>query len=345
MLEQTVFSNEEIVEQVKAKYNINVTKIEKEPRGSANIFYVYDDVENKYVLKEFESACNEENVIKEIRIINHLSKDGIKVPQYVKTVDGEYYFKFKNKTVILMEYIDGYTKESNSGNMEQVIESADILGKMVKSLESFEGLKEDNVEEWCNGSKLANGKEKLLNILSKLDENSCDGNISKIKHDIEERLNIISNLEKMDFSEMKNLTLKNSHGDYSIMQFIYKNEKVEALLDFAKARKMAIAWEIIRSYTYIDKESKDGDLNLENLIIYTKRVMEYIKLNKYDLKFMPYFYLIQLVSSPFGYEQYLNDKSQKDLLEFAFWRCKMSMTLYNNLESISLGLMKIIENN
>ena len=63
-------------------------------------------------------------------------------------------------------------------------------------------------------------------------------------------MEIITSLEKMDFSEMTDLTLKNSHGDYSIMQFIYKDEKVEALLDFAKARKMPIAWEIIRSYIY-----------------------------------------------------------------------------------------------
>ena len=341
MLEPTVFTNKEIINQVKEKYNIPITKIEKEPRGSANIFYIYDNNETQYVLKEFESACNEENVIKEINITNHLSHDGIKVPTYIKTTEGNYYFKYKNRTVILMKYIEGYTKEANTGNEEQLMESAEILGKMLKSLENFEGLQIVDIEKWCDGSKLITGKNKFLKILEQI-ANSSDNDITQqIKEDMKSRIEIIEKLENIDFSNMKNLTLMNSHGDYSIMQFIYQNEKVEAMLDFAKARKMPIAWEIIRSFTYIDKDSLNGDLNIENLVKYTQKVMRYVKLTKYDLKWMPHFYLIQLVSSPFGYEQYLNDNTQTELLDFAFWRSKMSKTLYNNLDEISNSLLTI----
>ena len=42
MLEPTVFSNKEIINQMKNIYNICIAKIEIESRGSANIFYVYD---------------------------------------------------------------------------------------------------------------------------------------------------------------------------------------------------------------------------------------------------------------------------------------------------------------
>ena len=328
MLEPTAFTNKTITEIIKEKYNIDITKIEKESRGTANIFYVYDTANTKRVLKEFESACNEKNVLKEIKIINHLRNNGLKVPKYIKTLDENYYFKYKNRTVILMEFIEGYTKESNTGNMEQVIESADLLGRIVKSLENFQGLEADNIEIWCDGSKLNAGKEKLLKILKRVQKMPQNNIAQQIEKDMKTRIEIIENLKKIDFSEMKNMTLMNSHGDYSIMQFIYKDEKVEAVLDFAKARKMPIAWEIIRSFTYIDIDSKDGDININSLVDYTKKVMQYVKLSKCDLKWMPYFYLIQLVSSPFGYEQYLNDKSQTQLLDFAFWRCKMSETLW-----------------
>ena len=104
---------------------------------------------------------------------------------------------------------------------------------------------------------------------------------------------------------------------------------------------MPVAWEIIRSFTYIDKESANGDLNIENLVDYTKKVMEYVTLNEYDLKWMPYFYLMQLVTSTFGYEQYIQNSNQKQLLDFAFWRCKMSVTLFNRLEEISSRLAEI----
>ena len=60
------------------------------------------------------------------------------------------------------------------------MESAEILGKMVKSLESF-------------------GK-----LLEQLESGPTDENIQKIKSDFKQRLEIISSLEKIDFSEMKN---------------------------------------------------------------------------------------------------------------------------------------------
>lgn len=60
------------------------------------------------------------------------------------------------------------------------MESAEILGKMVKSLESF-------------------GK-----LLEQLESGPTDENIQKIKSDFKQRIEIISSLEKIDFSEMKN---------------------------------------------------------------------------------------------------------------------------------------------
>lgn len=346
MLEKSVFSNEEIINQIKQNYNILITKIETEPRGSANIFYVYDKNNEKYVLKEFESACNEENVIKEIKIINHLKQDGIKVAEYIKTQNDEYYFKYKNRTVVLMKYIHGYTKESNSGNFKQVIESAELLGKIVKSLENYNKMEEDNIEKLCNGEKLYQCKEKFDNILKSIQEiEICNNDLvaEKIKQDITDRLKIVNELEKIDFTEMKNLTMKNCHGDFSIMQFIYENEEVVAVLDFAKARKMPVAWEIIRSYTYIDEKCKDGEIDVENLVEYVKEVMKYIKLSKIDLKWMAYFYLVQLVSSPFGYNEYLRNNKLTNLLAFAFWRCRMSKDLYARVEEISGRLIELVE--
>ena len=45
----------------------------------------------------------------------------------------------------------------------------------------------------------------------------------------------------------------NTHGDYSIQQLIYNKERI-AVLDFETAKKMPIVWEIMRSYSYIDKK-------------------------------------------------------------------------------------------
>lgn len=343
MLEKSVFCEETIKEQVNKNYGIIITKIENETRGSANIYYVYDEFNNKFVLKEFESACNEKNVIKEINIIEHLKRYNIKVPQYMQTINKQYYFKYKNRTIILMKYIEGYTKDSNTGNLAQTIESAQILGKMVKALEDYPYMEQEDVNKWYNKTKILEGKQSI----KKLQQNAINNNIissnikEKIIQDTQDKLKIIEQLEKMDFEGMQYITNKNSHGDFSIMQFIYQNEKVCAVLDFAKAKAFPISWEIIRSYSYIDEYCKDGSINIQNLVNYVKKVMEYIKLSEYDLKFMPYVYLIQLVTSPFGYNEYLNNNELTGLLEFGIWRTNMSKYLYNNLSEISQKLTLI----
>ncbi|MEG1597834.1 MAG: hypothetical protein RR359_06145 [Bacilli bacterium] len=74
---------------------------------------------------------------------------------------------------------------------------------------------------------------------------------------------------------------------------------------------MPIVWEIIRSYSYIDPVAKDGKIDVNNLVSYVKEFSKYITLNKYDIKYMPYLYLIQLLSSTFVYKQYIADNSKK----------------------------------
>lgn len=50
----------------------------------------------------------------------------------------------------------------------------------------------------------------------------------------------------------------NTHGDYSIQQLIYNEGKLATVIDFETAKKMPIVWEIVRSYSYVDKNAEDG---------------------------------------------------------------------------------------
>ena len=106
---------------------------------------------------------------------------------------------------------------------------------------------------------------------------------------------------------------------------------------------MPIDWEIIRSYSYVDKECVNGEFNLNTFIDYVKEVQKYITLTEYDLKYMPYIYILQLVSSTFGYKQYNNDYTKTSLLDFAFFRTNLCNYLYDNLKLLSNELLKLKE--
>ena len=107
----------------------------------------------------------------------------------------------------------------------------------------------------------------------------------------------------------------NTHGDYSIQQLIYNEGKLATVIDFETAKKMPIVWEIVRSYSYVDKNAEDGKIDTDNLIQYFKEVSKYVELNEYDLKFAPHIYLMQLIGSTFGYREYNKDCSQKRFIK------------------------------
>ena len=164
----------------------------------------------------------------------------------------------------------------------------------------------------------------------------------KIKDDILFKKVLLQKISNtINIAELDKITCKVSHGDYNCLQFIYdENNKIKAILDFIKTKKLPIVWEIARSYSYIDSKTKNGNINVKNLVDYTKEVAKFINLNTYDLKYLPYIYLIQLARSPFGYEQYYkNVKNKEELLEFAFYRTKICRDLYDKAEQISKQLL------
>ena len=161
----------------------------------------------------------------------------------------------------------------------------------------------------------------------------------KIISDLSDKIKMLEEIKSnCDFEEMKYITYMNTHGDYSVLQFIYNEHTINAIIDFVSACKMPIIWEIIRSYSYIDMDAKNGEINISNLVDYVKEFNKYVKLNKFDIKYMPYLYLIQLLTSTFGYKQYIGDNTKTSLLEFAYFRTRLCKFLFDNAEVISSRL-------
>lgn len=336
MIEKTVFENdEEIILYAKKVYGLEICSVRKINRGSANIYSLNDD---KYILKEFQSHYTKQEIDKEVSIITHLKKFDIKVPIYIKTLNGLYYDVYQNKIIIIQYYIEGYTLNNNEGTYNQTIECADCYGKIVSALKSLTiELPDADLYSWYSKENFALSIKKHEDLLPMLDEN--DENDQKIRKDILEKIEMIKSISSnTNFIEMSNLSVLNTHGDYNLLQFIYKDGKINSVIDFVSACKMPIVWELIRSYSYIDKDAKDGEFNLDTFVDYVKTFNKYIKLNKYDLKYMAHLYLIQILNSTFGYKQYINNHANIKLLEFAYLRTNICRYLFHNATCISRKL-------
>lgn len=336
--------NEQIIKNlINKNYGIEIMEIEKINRGTANIFKIKSN-DKAYILKEFSEGRTEESVIKEPNIINFLKERGINVPVYIKSKQNSFYIKFENRIIILQECIDGYTMENNTGDYQKTIESAKILGKMTKELKDYEGLEEDGIiEKWFSKESLENGIIKMEDLINKL--NLDNPYREKFEKDLQDKINMSKDLlNNFDFEIIRKMTIMNSHGDYSVQQLIYNDNIETTVIDFETAKKLPIIWEVMRSYSYIDEEAKNGELNIDTLVEYVKEFAKYVQLNEYDLKYAAQLYLIQIVSSPFGYKQYNDDYEKKGLLEFALFRTNLCRYLYNNSKEISTRLQKEVNN-
>ena len=336
-IQKTNLNEEKIKQILKANYNINIISIEEINRGTANIFKLKSS-NKKYLLKEFNKKKSLESLEKEIDIVNFLKNKGMAVPKYISTIKHEYYIKNEDRIIILQEYIDGYTMENNTGDYDKVIESAEILGKLTKALLDYPKMGEENIIE-NNFSK-----ENTINKIQKMKDlilNLKDDNKYKerFKEELEFKINV-SNEILNTFDVIRKLTIINAHGDFSVQQLIYNDEKETTIIDFEKAKQIPIIWEVMRSYSYIDKEVINGKFNIETLVEYVNIFSKYVKLNKYDLKYAADLYLIQLATSTFGYKEYNNDYSQLRLLDFAFFRTKLCKYLYENKEFITKRLLE-----
>lgn len=341
MLEESTFFKDDICREVLEKYNIQVDKIETINKGTANIYKLFSR-NDTYVLKEFQSKYSEKDVMREINAVKYLKQNSsIPLPEFIEGKNGEYYFKHKGKTVILQRFIEGNVYNKNEGNYENLIESAHYLGEIIKGFEGIEIEDSISIQDWYSKEEIEIANQKYDAILEKVGNSKID---NKIKDDIKFKKNILLELQRtVDFSEINKITHKVSHGDYSCLQFIYdEKNKIKAIIDFIKVKKLPIIWEIARSYSYIDKDAKDGELNIKNIVDYTREVAKVTELNEYDFKYLPYVYLIQLARSPFGYEQYFkNVKNKDELLNFAFYRTNICRDLSKKAEEISNQLLSI----
>ena len=177
------------------------------------------------------------------------------------------------------------------------------------------------------------------------DTNIIDKYKEQIVKDVNYKIEICKKIqEEFGFNIIKKLSMLNSHGDFCTQQLIYNDSQEPTIIDFEKAKRMPIVWEIMRSYCYTDEEVKDGNINVSNLVDYFKTFNEYIKLNEYDLKYASYVYLLQLISSTFGYKEYVKDIEQEELLKFAFFRTNICRDLYDKKEEISKELLRNVRN-
>lgn len=330
MLEASIFNEDSLKKFLLQNYHLEVFKVEFLNRGSANLFSLNN---NQYILKEYQSRYDEESIKNEVEIIRHLRQKNMPVSVFLPNVRNEFFTKYRNRLMIVEEFIEGEVRGNHTGDFICLIDSAQMLGRLVIALEDLNvSLPVMDVKKWFLQETVDKSIRKYEELLCMVPDNFYG---TQILIDLKDKIAMLRNFDMYDvFDKLDSLTIKNTHGDYNVLQFIYQENKIKAVLDFASATRMPIVWELIRSYSYIDRNVIDGEFDLNYFKKYVDEFCRFVHLNRDDIQCMPYIYLAQLLHSDYGYKQYLKDHSKISLLEFGFFRTKLCRYLFTNAKKI-----------
>ena len=221
-IQKTNLDDVKIKNILEKEYNIKALSITKIERGTSNIFKIETN-QNKYILKEFISARKKETIIKEINIIKFLRERNMNVPKYIRTQSDNYYIENEGRIIIVQEFIDGYTIDNNTGDYNQVMKCASILGNLTEKLMEYPELSNENIiDEYFFFFIVHLGIEKMKQIRKDIKEDNKYK--EQIEKDLDYRIKILEEIGiKFDFNIISKLTMLNSHGDFCSQQLIYND--------------------------------------------------------------------------------------------------------------------------
>ncbi len=274
--------------------------------GSRCYFAATD--KGEYIFKDIERnpMNHPEN---EALILAELKENDIPVPEIYTAKSGDHVLRSKEGTYHLQKYIEGKIYDRNTAPEWLLFESASMLGKIQKAMESIPTLPTGIGQGFFDNMTPQKAQSKCrltLELAAQKDDTEIIGALDR-------KIKMLDAFRGLKF-DVSRMTCRNTHGDYKIHQIICGKDKINAIIDFTSACVHPVCWELIRSYSFCDRACAEGNINIDNFIIYLSCYLEHGDLNAYDLKIMPYVYFYQILVSDYFGQYYHSNNRNRDIL-------------------------------
>lgn len=339
-LEESVLNVEVLDHILLREYGLHLVDSHPLTFGTANCYKV-TCAEGDFFLKEYQSWFTLMDIEREAKLVAFLISREYPTAGFIKTVNDHFGIMYEGHAIGLQEFVAGDTY-TNELPHAMLIESAAYLGILHQHLKKYP-MKISMDDRWVQGFSAEDASARCDELLSILEENRSDPYYARIRRDLVYKKELHPSLEKMKVY-YEGVTYSSTHGDYTACQLIGENGKIKAVIDFASAVSLPIAWEIMRAYVQSSGACKGGKpFDVDDFIVFVNEYLKYSPLTKRDLEAMPYVYLFQLGRSCYGFKEYLQTKTlnRNELLEFAFWRTDVCRQISEGAEDISSALLRL----
>lgn len=223
MAVKTTFSKEDF-SKILSNYNLGgIKKFKPFKLGAVQTNLLLETEKDKFVFRYYESRP-EKYALFEINVLQYLAKHSYPCPAPIRNIRGGFIGKYKNKPFALFEFMDGEHKENV--NPKLIVQA---IGKLHKITIGY--------------------KPKYFEARDTYDPKSCwksaISNSKKIKSKSEAKKRL--DWLKVELDKLKlpnNLPKGVCHCDTHPSNFLYKNEKVSAVLDFDDASYVYLLYDI-----------------------------------------------------------------------------------------------------
>jgi len=209
---------------------------------------------------------------------------------------------------------------------------AHTLGQIQDALKDYTQLPFAFEQDYFSKEKYINGEKSIFDKIKHAEEKSDTTLVAALN----EHLKHIKRVSSFEF-DCDKLTYVNTHGDLYTNQIIVRDDEL-VVIDWTHPGCTLACFEVMFSYVYAAPECKDGVIDIEKFKPILNEYLKYTKLNRYDLKMMPYFIYDYHVFCSFTPPY---DDLPPDYLKIAHLQDNLLNWLYDNVENLSNKLLDL----
>ena len=205
---------------VLSQFNLkDVQKIENLSGGIVNLTYKITTPKGKFIVQRLSKIFDERLIEDYLKLQEFLHENKFNVPKLVQNKDKGHFLIDDGRIWRIFENIEH--DNVSSINEDAAFEAGKALGKFHQALSSFDHQPKFNIKDFHDARKII----KRLNLIAEEDMNAIKYNEIKTHHEF-----IINNIKKHYLPEDLPKTI--IHGDPKFENFLFKGNKVAAMIDF-----------------------------------------------------------------------------------------------------------------
>ena len=293
---------------LRKQYGLHLKGMHKSQVGAGSDTWFLDCTEGKFVLK-FPSNSEINHPELEPELCAYLRENGVPACDFLKNTAGGFVSETDNGQVFtLQRLLPGSTLEWNTATEGLLLESAQLLGKIHRVLEDYPPLPEGIGAGFFALMMPKRALESYQNSLSVADQRGDQQSTAELQW----RIDFMERFPQWQF-DLTKLTLRNTHGDYFISQFLCEKGHLSAVIDWTTACVHPVIWEIMRCFVYGAPGCSEGEIDRSMLDRYLDAYCRYGTLNSYDVQNLFKLYWYQIAVCDYYGQYYASNASNREI--------------------------------